>query len=155
MTVGELCNRDVIIARPETPLPEAAALMKHYHVGDLVIVGTRPGGQRVPVGILTDRDMALALASHAARLSYLRVSDLMTHHLVTALESESLHSALKKMQDAGVRRLPVVNPDGVLEGIVTLDDIIEVLSEELTDLTKLVVREQRKERLQRRELVNG
>jgi CBS domain-containing protein len=152
MTVGEVCHRDVIIAKPETPLVEAVALMKTYHVGDLVIVEARPGAQWFPVGILTDRDVALAVASHAARLAYLRVADLMKRNLVTALESESLHAALKTMQSAGIRRLPVVGMDGVLKGIVTLDDIIELLSEELTDLAKLVIREQRKERLERREV---
>ena len=92
MTVGKLCNRDVIIAKAETPLPEAAALMKNYHVGDLVVVETRPGGQHIPVGILTDRDIALALASHATHLQYLRVGDLMRRNLVTAREPDSLHS---------------------------------------------------------------
>jgi CBS-domain-containing membrane protein len=153
MTVGDVCNRDVIIARPETPLPEAATLMKNYHVGDLVVVETRVGGERTPVGIVTDRDIALAVASHAERLQFLRVSDLMKRGVVTALESESLHAALQKMQSAGIRRLPIVNGEGVLEGIVTLDDIIELLSEELADLTRLVIHEQKKERLQRKELV--
>jgi CBS domain-containing protein len=153
MTAGEVCSHDVIIATPETPVPEAAALMKHYHVGDLVVVETRPNGQRIPVGIVTDRDIALAVASHAERLQYLRVSDLMKGAVVTALESESLHTALKKMQSAGVRRLPVVNGEGVLEGIVTLDDVMELLSEELTDLAKLVIHEQKKERWRQRELV--
>lgn len=152
MMVGDVCRRDVIVAKPETPLVEAVALMKTYHVGDLVIVEARPGAQWFPVGILTDRDVALAVASHAARLAHLRVADLMKRNLVTALESESLHAALKKMQSAGIRRLPVVGMDGVLKGIVTLDDIIELLSEELTDLAKLVIREQRKERLERREV---
>lgn len=126
--------------------------MKHYHVGDLVVVRIRPGGQWIPAGIVTDRDIALAVASHADRLPYLHVSDLMKRNVVTALESDSLHAALKAMQRAGVRRLPVVNGEGVLEGIVTLDDTIGLLSEELTDLARLVIHEQQRERLQRREL---
>ena len=153
MTVGEVCRRDVIVAKPDTPVPEAAALMKHYHVGDLVVVRTGPGGQWTPVGIVTDRDIALAVASHAERMPYLQLSDLMKGNVVTALESESLHAALKTMQRAGVRRLPVVNVEGLLKGIVTLDDTIGLLSEELTDLARLVIHEQQKERLQRKELV--
>jgi CBS domain-containing protein len=153
VTVGEICRRDVIIARPETPLPEAAALMKSYHVGDLVVVESQPGGRRIPIGILTDRDMALAVASHAMRIPYLHVSDVMKQKLVTAMEGESVRKALERMQASGVRRLPVVNGEGGLEGIVTLDDILELLSEELTDLAKLVLREQKKERLQRPNLV--
>ena len=153
MTVGEVCRRDVIVAKPDTPVPEAAALMKNYHVGDLVVVRTRPGGQWTPVGIVTDRDIALTVASHAERMPYLQLSDVMKGNVVTALESESLHAALKTMQRAGVRRLPVVNVEGLLEGIVTLDDTIGLLSEELTDLARLVIHEQQKERLQRKELV--
>jgi CBS domain-containing protein len=149
VTVGEICRRDVIVARPETPLPEAAALMKSYHVGDLVVVESKRGGQHIPIGILTDRDVALAVASHAMRIQYLHVSDVMKQKLMTAVDGESLHKALERMQAAGVRRLPVVNGEGVLEGIVTLDDILQVLSEELTDLAKLVLREQKVERLQR------
>jgi len=60
MTVGEVCRRDVIIAKAETPLVEAVALMKSYHVGDLVVVEGR-GGRRMPIGILTDRDVALSM----------------------------------------------------------------------------------------------
>jgi CBS domain-containing protein len=119
--------------------------MKTYHVGDLIVCETRQT-RRLPIAILTDRDLALAVASHASRLPFLRVADLMKRPLVIALESDSLHGALKKMQTSGVRRLPVVAADGTLEGIITLDDIIELLSEELTDLTRLVLREQRKER---------
>lgn len=147
MTVGEVCRRDVIVAKAETPLVEAVALMKFYHVGDLVIVEGH--GPRAPIGILTDRDIALSIANHAVRLMYLQARDLMTRNLVTALESDSLHDALKKMQAHGIRRLPVVNAVGELQGILCLDDLLEWLSEELTDCAKLVLREQRKERLQR------
>ena len=150
MTVGEMCNRAVIVTKVDTSITEAVGLMKWYRVGDLVVVEEKQG-QRVPTGILTDRDVALAVASDAARLPYLRVSDVMSRDLITSLEDESLHEALKKMQSHGVRRLPIVNASGGLEGIVTFDDVIELLSEELTDLAKLVVREQKKERLQRLE----
>jgi CBS domain-containing protein len=69
----------------------------------------------------------------------------MSERLVTALERESLYDVLKKMQSYGIRRLPVVNEHGGLEGILTFDDVIELLSEELTDLAKLVAKEQKRE----------
>jgi CBS domain-containing protein len=146
MTVGEVCRRDVIIAKAETPLVEAVALMKSYHVGDLVVVEGR-GGRRMPIGILTDRDVALSIANHAARIAHLRVSDLMKQNPITAQEGDSLHDALKKMQANGIRRLPVVDLTGELQGILTLDDLVELLSEELADLAKRVLREQWRERL--------
>ena len=149
MTAGEVCNREVVIARPEATIIEAATLMKNHHVGDVVVVEER-GGARVPIGILTDRDIALTLVTHRPTQLYtLRLRDMMSHDLVTSLEAENLHEALKKMQSSGVRRLPVVNDDGGLEGILTFDDVIELLSEELTDLAKLVVNEQKRERVPR------
>lgn len=66
---------------------------------------------------------------------------------MTSRERESLYDVLKKMQSHGIRRLPVVNERGGLEGILTFDDVIELLSEELTGLAKLVAREQQRERL--------
>ena len=149
MTTGEACNREVVIARPEATVIEAVTLMKNHHVGDVVVVEDRANA-RVPIGILTDRDIALSLVTYQpTRLHMLRLRDMMSRDVVTSLETESLHEALKKMQSHGVRRLPVVNDDGGLEGILTFDDVIELLSEELTDLAKLVVNEQKRERVPR------
>jgi CBS domain-containing protein len=144
MTAGEVCNRQVVFTRPETSIVDAVALMKTHYVGDVVVV-REPDGERVPVGILTDRDVALAV-DRLLRLPHLRVADVMSADLVTSPERESLYDVLKKMQSHGIRRLPVVNDRGGLEGILTFDDVIELLSEELTDLAKLVAKEQKRER---------
>lgn len=146
MTAGEVCNRQVVFTRPGTEVVEAVALMKTNHVGDVVVV-REPEGDRVPIGILTDRDVALAI-DRLLRLPQLRVVDVMSTDLVTAGERENLYDVLKKMQSHGIRRLPVVNDRGGLEGILTFDDIVELLSEELTDLAKLVAREQKRERVE-------
>lgn len=144
MTTGEVCNRQVVFAKPDTSIVDAAGLMKTHHVGDVVVVREQ-GGERVPIGMLTDRDVALAVA-RLLRLPELRVADLMSAELVTSTERESLYDALKKMQSHGIRRLPVINDRGGLEGILTFDDVIELLSEELTDLARLVAKEQKRER---------
>jgi CBS domain-containing protein len=144
MTAGEVCNRQVVFTRPETPIVDAVSLMKTHHVGDVVVV-REPDGERVPIGILTDRDVALAV-ERLLRAPQMRVADVMSAGLVTSPEGENLYDALKKMQSHGIRRLPVVNDRGGLEGILTFDDVIELLSEELTDLAKLVAKEQKRER---------
>lgn len=146
MTLGEACNREVIITTPEMSILEAATLMKSCHVGDVVVVEDRDA-QRVPIGILTDRDIAMALVDRAVRLPYLRVVDLMSRDLLTGVQEENLYDAIKKMQSQGVRRLPVVNAEGGLEGILTFDDLIELLSEELSDLANLLATAQKRERL--------
>jgi len=144
MTAGEVCNRQVVFTRPDTSIVDAVGLMKAHHVGDVVVV-REPDGERVPIGILTDRDVALAV-DRLLRLPRLRVADVMSVELVTSPEGDSLYDVLKKMQSHGVRRLPVINDRGGLEGILTFDDVIELLSEELTDLAKLVAKEQKRER---------
>ena len=144
MTAGEVCNRQVVRTRPEMSIVDAVSLMKTHHVGDVVVV-QETNGERVPIGIVTDRDVALAV-ERLLRLPQLRVADVMSTDLVTSPERENLDDALKKMQSHGIRRLPVVNDRGGLEGILTFDDVIELLSEELTDLAKLVAKEQKRER---------
>ena len=153
MKAGDICNREVIVTRPEAPVVEAARLMRTHHVGDLVVV--RDGGnEHVPIGILTDRDIALCVDRLIQR-PQMKVADVMSVELVTADEHEELHDVLKKMQLGGIRRMPVVDRLGILAGILTLDDVIELLSEELTDLVKLVAAEQRRERVQRTTAAGG
>jgi CBS domain-containing protein len=101
------------VVTPKTEMiVDAAKRMRTSHVGDLVIVEAR-GERQVPVGILTDRDIVIrGLAGDPAHLTYLLVSDLMTDELVTAEEHESTEAALMKMQEHGVRRLPIVDSEG-------------------------------------------
>lgn len=101
----------------------------------------------MPVGVLTDRDLVVSvLAGDRRDIDALKVGDVMTMGLVTAQEHESLLDALKKMRSFGVRRLPILNDAGGLEGILTFDDLIDLVAEELSDLTNLVAREQKRER---------
>jgi CBS domain-containing protein len=101
----------------------------------------------MPVGILTDRDIVVgAVAANAGHLDTLVVGDIMSADPETAREAEPLEGALKKMEDRGIRRLPVVDGDGALVGILTLDDVLQVLAEQQAGLAKIVVEEQRHER---------
>jgi CBS domain-containing protein len=146
MTVGELCTRRVVIATRTESLVEAARRMREHHVGDLVVVDDA-GGRRTPVGIVTDRDIVIGAVAEPVRdLGRLTVADVMTADPVTARTNDSMLDALKKMRSHGIRRLPVVNETGVLEGILTFDDLLDVLSEELGDLAALVARGQTRER---------
>lgn len=146
MTVGEFCNRQVVIARRDESLSDAARRIRDFHVGTLVVVDEREG-RRIPVGMLTDRDLVVSvLAVHGRDLDRLKVGDVMTSELVTAHEDENLLDAFKKMRSFGIRRLPVVNLNGGLEGILAFDDLLDLVAEELSDLSKLVEREQKRER---------
>jgi CBS domain-containing protein len=149
MTLGDVCNRSVVVAERNETIAEAANRMRALHVGDLVVVESRGGG-RVPIGILTDRDIVVSVvANDADRITSLVIGDVMSTDLVTAREHESTDSALEKMGQHGIRRLPIVDGDGNLIGIVTLDDLLEYLTERQESLVKLVAREQQREQRQR------
>ena len=64
MPIGEFCNREVVFATRGTSIPEAAQLMRQYHVGDLVVVD-EVNGKRVPVGIVTDRDIVIEIIAQS------------------------------------------------------------------------------------------
>ncbi len=138
MNVGKLCTRSVVIAEPDLSVLEAAHRMREHHVGDLVVVEAVEGGNE-PVGVVTDRDLVLqVLAQDIDWAKSLRVSDVMTCELITASEDEDASSVLQTMRDNGVRRVPVINQQGLLEGIVTYDDLLEWLVEELGGLVAVV-----------------
>lgn len=146
MTVGEVCKRSVVVAAKNETIVEAANHMRASHVGDLVVVEDRQG-RRVPIGVITDRDIVVgAVAPNSGHIESLLVGDLMTPDVVTARETEPIEAALKKMEEHGIRRLPVVDGNGALVGIVTLDDALQVLTEQQIGLVKIVAEEQRHER---------
>lgn len=146
MTVGEVCNRNVAIAVKNETIVDAATHMRTSHVGDLVVIETQQN-RRVPVGIITDRDIVVgAVAANAGHLGTLVVGDIMSPNPTTARENEPLEGALKKMEQHGVRRLPIVDSDGALVGILTLDDALEVLAEQQVELAKIVLEQRKHER---------
>lgn len=145
MTVGKICNREVVITTREATLIEVAKLMREYHVGDVVVVAER-GGQKAPVGIITDRDIVLAIVASEVNQDAVTAGDIMTHELLTAREEDSIWDTLQRMRSHGVRRLPVVNNRGGLEGILSVDDFLELISEELLALAQVSRRQQEREK---------
>jgi CBS domain-containing protein len=137
MNVGEVCSREVYIMRHDEPLREAVALMHRHQVGAVIIVEQERELVR-PVGIVTDRDVVYAQVSLGTELSRLRTKEAMTSHPTLILETASHSEAIGRMSDAGVRRAPVVNQAGELVGIVSLDDLLPVVSEELQGLARLI-----------------
>lgn len=150
MSVGEYCNREVVITEKNTEIQEAARLMRNYHVGNLVVVEHRGDGENIPVGIVTDRDLVVEVLAQDLDSSSVTVADIMSQNPITAQEQDNLWDILNRMRAQGVRRLPVVNGAGGLVGIFTADDVLALIAEGLTDLVKLVQRELKQEALVRR-----
>jgi CBS domain-containing protein len=144
MTVGQICNRVVVFAFRNTPLPDAAKLMRDNHIGSLVIVDESDRG-RIPVGMLTDRDIAIAVVAQALDPRTLTAGEVMSGELVTANEQDDMLDTLQRMRRRGIRRVPVLTAAGVLAGIVTLDDLLELVAEQLGDVVKAIATEQSRE----------
>jgi CBS domain-containing protein len=144
MPIGELAIRQVVVVTRDTPVLEAAKLMRQYHVGD-VVVTDETNGKRRPVGIVTDRDIVIEVMAQAVDPAKLSAGDIMTGDLVTVRENEGVLQTIQLMRAKGARRAPVVDAEGALIGIVAADDFVELLAEELSELAKLISREQKRE----------
>jgi CBS domain-containing protein len=138
MTVGELCIREVVFVRPDETVVDAARLMRAYHVGDVVVV-SEAAGRRKPVGMLTDRDLVVEVLAQAAdKATVLLVEDVASmDEVVTLDEEDSAEAALAMMLGHGIRRIPVVDRDGGLVGIVAQDDLLELLTGQMSRLARI------------------
>lgn len=145
MPIREYCNLNVICCEPDAPIAEVAALMRKHHVGDVVVVANQQGGQQIPLGILTDRDILIETIALDVEAKLFTASDLMSTPVTTILEQAGLSEALGIMRGKRIRRLPVVNHAGGVIGMVTTDDILNVLAGELSALAAIVVEQTIKE----------
>lgn len=146
---GQICSRIVTIVRRDTPLVEAAQLMRSEHVG-CVVVADEVREARLVCGILTDRDIVTSVVAAEVDPSTLTVEDVMTADVLTAGEADSITDLVRAMRRRGVRRLPVVTPQRVLVGLVTLDDVLSLLAEQLRAMSLAIEAEQLQERRARR-----
>lgn len=141
MSIGELCNREVMFAIRKTSITEAAQLMRQYHVGDLVVVDLVEG-KRVPVGIVTDRDIVIEIIGDSLSVDDFTVGDIMRQQLITVQEKDGVIETIRLMRAHGIRRIPVIDEEGGLAGIVSVDDMLDLLAGELTELAKVAPRAQ-------------
>ncbi|MBS0421221.1 MAG: CBS domain-containing protein [Proteobacteria bacterium] len=146
MNAGELCKREPVTVREFDEVTDAAKRMREQHVGYLVVVEpvVADGGYE-PVGVLTDRDIAIGVVARGVDPRALRVGDLMTRDPVVIEEESSVEEALNEMRRIGVRRLPVVRKNGRLVGVLSMDEILETLAAQMSTVSRSIKNEQRLE----------
>ena len=145
MEVGKLCTIDTVCCTRDETVQGAAYLMRKHHVGDIVVVD-EPDGERSPVGIVTDRDIVVSVIALGLDPLGLQVGDIMSDDLLLAGEREDVGSLIERMRLRGIRRVPVVSEDGRLAGIVSADDLLGYLAEEMEDLSRISPYQQNHER---------
>lgn len=144
MSVADICKKDVAFAGRNTTVAEAARLMRHYHVGSLVVIDAEQG-RRKPVGIVTDRDLVLEVYALGLDQDVITIGDIMGQELITVPEAFGIMETTQLMRMKGIRRVPVVDKTGELVGIVTVDDLLNMLADELSELARTVMHEQSRE----------
>jgi CBS domain-containing protein len=118
--VREIMAKNATFCGPDSTVEEASFLMQKNNCGFLPVVGE--GGN--VIGVVTDRDMCIGLGTLDGKPSEIRVWDVMPRKLFTCMERDDVHTALKTLCEARVRRLPVVDRDDALVGVLSIDDIV-------------------------------
>ncbi|HSR40902.1 MAG TPA: CBS domain-containing protein [Longimicrobiales bacterium] len=140
MSAGRICSRVVATASPSESVRLAAQRMTEHNVGTLVVLN----GQGKVVGILTDRDVMTRCVAPELDPSTTSVGDVMSESPRTVHESTPIEEVLDRMASTGVRRLVVTgdSADMIVEGVISLDDVIELLVEEATAIGKILEKEE-------------
>lgn len=132
---GDVFATKLVTAARSDTIASVARHMREHRVGAVVVVEGRK-----PVGIVTDRDLALVLGADGVG-AQAAVESVMKQPVETIPEGAGIFAATQCMRDAGVRRLPVVDNDGNLAGVVSIDDLIRLLGREMFNLSEGVRQE--------------
>ncbi len=145
MRMGEICTVQAIYCKRDETVQGAALLMRKNHVGDLVVI-EQADTQKIPIGIITDRDIVIGVIALGLDPASLLVGDIMSDDLLTTGENDDVYETIERMRLRGIRRVPVVNGSGGLAGIVSVDDLLEFLAEEMSELSRISSHQQAREK---------
>ncbi len=144
MSLEKICQADVVTVTQDQSIHQVATLMREHSIGDVVVVDA----DQSPVGLLTDRDIVVGAlagdidgaAAGIEGVQSLTVSDVMSSNVVCARIDDMPYEVAMKMRDNGVARMPVLDQNGKLCGIVTSGHIFRMINEELTALVGISTR---------------
>ena len=135
MKTSDLCRKDVVAVAGTASLTAVAKAMREAHVGSVVVVGDEG---RKPIGIVTDRDIVLEVVAMGLDPATMTAAEVMTSSPVVAQPGDDALRALKTMRDRGVRRLPVVDAQGELAGILAFDDLVQHVGTAIGDIAQVI-----------------
>ena len=145
MPIKDLASMNLVTVDRGASIQYAAQLMRNRHVGCLVV--TESNGINKPIGVLTDRDIVIAIAADNLPVQTTRVDDIMTTMLATASVDEDITRVIDKMEVHGVRRIVIVDEMGSPVGLVSIDDVLQFLAKEMNGLGRLVSQQVGDERI--------
>ncbi len=134
MGLIQCCREEVVAVSPDTPAVEIAKIMDTKNVGSVMVIT----GEDRPAGIVTDRDLVVRIVAKGMRPEDVTAEEIMTKDLVTFKDDIGVYEAIEKVTREGIRRMPIVDDNGRLIGIVTQDDMIRLLSDEMAKLAHTI-----------------
>lgn len=135
MAVGSICTRRVITVDAGIDVAAAAQVMRENKIGYLIVTD-RGSGNRAPAGVVTDRDIVVKVVAKDVDAHALTVGDVMSREPLVATEDDGISETLHRMRKLGVRRIPVVDARSQVAGVLSIDDVIDHLVSQLSDVAK-------------------
>ncbi len=151
--VADVCSRHVVTVRRDTAIDDCAKLMHDRHVGALVVVDESLL-HKLPVGVITDRDLAIEILAFGVDPKLVLAGDVMLQPVATVARTAGVGAAIEIMREHGVRRLPVTDEHGALCGIVSADDLWATLSGQIETLVAVIRKSEARERRSRNARAN-
>jgi len=148
MSIKSLCRKEAVTVKPGTRVEDVTRIMEEKNLGSVIICQDGTNWKELGIrgakefGIVTDRDIALKVINNKLDPKTTPIDQIMTKGKIIVLEENmGLCEALDEVRNAAVRRFPVVDAEGNLQGIITIDDIIQLLGREMADIAKVLENE--------------
>lgn len=148
MSLRQYCDNEVSLLTQDSSILEAAQVMRKNHVGEVIIVEHQKA-KTIPLGIVTDRDLVIEIMAMEVDVEKINLGSIMCFELITVSDDTSLNDALEIMQINGIRRAPVIDGSGALIGLINIESILKILTQDMTKLLKLFNTEKRIEKTRR------
>jgi CBS domain-containing protein len=148
MQLKEICTPEVVHCTPEITALGVARLMRERHVGDVIVIEDEE--DQTPVGVVTDRDIVVEVLGRERDPAKVAAREFMRKPVVIGRTTEDASQAIERMKAHGVRRIPVMDEQRRLAGIVCLDDLLKQLAADAGALADIISREQDREHRMRR-----
>ncbi len=138
-SVGQICNRKPVTCAHDAEIRDVVNLMRDEQVGSVILTQKMVDGTR-PYGVVTDRDLVVRVIAAGLDIETLTIRDVATTDLKSIHENDRIGDAIHMMREAEIKRLPVVDTLGRLIGIISGDDLLLHLANEVQELASLFMR---------------
>lgn len=138
MNITEIASMNPISIAPDASAREAAITMRDTHVGCVIVATGSDDDRLTPVGVVTDRDLAIMLIAMNADPDEVTVQDIMSSDPLILSQGDAVEDAIEMMNSHAVRRAPIVDAKGFLIGVVSIEDLVSVISDHLQKLADLL-----------------